>query len=411
MNDTNKNILLISYVFPPYYGIGGRRWARHAEYLTKAGYTVHVICAKNPFDKISLWQKNIENNKSIIVHQLPSRFPKSLLNYKPGLLNKLLYKFWISVIPFFTKSNFLDRSVFWKSVMLNKAKAVIAENKINPVIVTGGPFSVLYYATLLKKSFPDLFLLSDWRDPWTWAPNWGYSTLSDNRMKEEKRMERLTLKDSDIITVPTDSMLNSIIKMYPEYTGKIKVVPHFFDADEIPVKTKTKSDKLRLVYYGTTYIQTEHYFKELATVLKSNSDSVTLDMYSDHPNCKTIFNEHQLTNVNYYPVMPAHQLFSKFENYDMVLLVHPDYGKDNISTKFYEIIYSRTPIFLMSESGLASEFIKANELGLHASVGQINEVFSRLISNRKEFPYNHTYDVNIFSLKNITFEIIKLISR
>lgn len=409
MPETNKNILLISYVFPPYYGIGGRRWARHAEYLAKAGYTIHVICAKNPFDKISLWQKNIEGNKSIIVHQLPSRFPKSLLNYKPGFFNKLLYKFWISLLPFFTKSNFLDRSAFWKSVMLEKANVLISENKINKVIVTGGPFSVLYFATLLKKSFPGLFLLSDWRDPWTWAPNWGYSSLSDERMKEEKRMEKLTLNDSDVITVPTESMLNSIVKMYPEYAGKIKVLPHFFDEEEIPVKSKTKSDKLRLVYYGTTYINTEHYFKELADILKSNADAITLDIYSDNPNCKSIFNEYQLANVNYYQVLPANQLFSKFENYDMVLLVHPDYGKDNISTKFYEIIYSRTPIFLISEPGLASDFIKTNKLGVHASSGQLKNAFSQLVLNRQEFIYNQTFDVSAFSLKNITSEIIKLI--
>ncbi len=406
----NKNILLISYVFPPYYGIGGRRWARHAEYLAKSGYTVHVICAKNPFDKISLWQKNIEGNKSIIVHTLPSRFPKSLLNYRSGLLNKIIYKFWITILPFFTKSNFLDRSVFWKSVMLRKANELIKTNEIKKVIVTGGPFSVLYYATLLKKTFPDLFLMSDWRDPWTWAPNWGYSNLAPERMKEENRMELITLKDSDVITVPTDSMKMSIVKMYPEFANKIQIVPHFFDMDEIPVKQKSQSNKLRLVYYGTTYIQTGHFFEELVKSLKAFSDDVTLDIYSDNPNCKPIFDKHKVTNVNYFQILPAHLLFSKFENYDMVLLVHPDYGKDNISTKFYEIIYSRTPVFLISEAGIASDFLISNKLGYHARKGEIHSVLNQLISFKNNIPYNKSYDVSGFSLPAITSQIIKLLT-
>lgn len=409
MPDKKKQILLISYVFPPYYGIGGRRWARHTEHLAKLGYTIHVICAKNPFAKTSLWTKNISNNPNIIVHQLPAKFPNVLVNFTPSFFQKLLYKFWITVLPLMTKSNYLDRSAFWKNVMLKKAEAIIKENNINEVICTGGPFSVLYFATFLKQIFPTLFLISDWRDPWTWAPNWGYDTLSKERMAVEKNMELLAVQNSDVITVPTDSMKVALTERYPAFAEKIKIIHHFFDKEEIVVVPKTPSKKVRMVLYGTIYINTTHFFEELAAYLAKHSDTFSLDVYTDNPSCRSIFEKHKAGNVNFYPVLPANQLFAKFKDYDFVLLVHPSYGKDNVSTKFYEIIYSRTPIVLISEPGLGPDFVVNNRLGYHAAAGEIEKVFTKIQADKETFQYNSTYDVSPYSIERITSEIAGLL--
>lgn len=409
MPQSNKHILLIAYVFPPYYGIGGRRWARHSEYLAKLGYTVHVVCAKNPFDKISLWQKNIDNNPKIIIHQLPTKFPNVLVDFKHTFFQKIAYKFWITILPFITKGNYLDRTVFWKNTMLNKASEIIQANKIERVICTGGPFGVLYFVTLLKKKFPAIFLLSDWRDPWTWAPNWGYNTLSEKRMLAEKKMEECAMQGADIVSVPTESMKNSLQEKYPRFIDKIKIVPHFFDREEIDIVAKSSSNKIRMVLYGTIYINTIHYFEEIASFLAANKENYTLDIYTDHPSCKPIFEKHNASNVSFHGVLPAKDLFAKFKDYDFVLLVHPDYGKDNVSTKFYEIIYSRTPIFLVSEPGLGPDFVVKNNLGYHATAGNIQKVLTTMLSQKSTFKYNATYDLSGFSLEKITEGISILI--
>lgn len=409
MPDKKKQILLISYVFPPYYGIGGRRWARHTEHLAKLGYTIHVICAKNPFKKTSLWTNNVSNNSNIIVHQLPTKFPNVLVNYTPSFFQKLLYKFWITLLPLLTKSNYLDRSVFWKNVMLKKTETVIKENNINEVICTGGPFSVLYFATFLKKTFPNIFLISDWRDPWTWAPNWGYDTLSKERMLVEKNMEQLTVQNSDVVTVPTESMKVALTERYPSFAGKVKIIHHFFDKEEIVLAPKSIAKKTRLVLYGTIYINTSHFFNELAAYLAMHIDTFSLDVYTDNPSCQSIFEKHKANNVNFYSALPAKQLFAKFKDYDFVLLVHPSYGKDNVSTKFYEIIYSRTPILLISEPGLGAEFVLNNRLGYHASKGEIGKVLTQIHANKESFQYNNTYDVARYSIEQITSEIATLL--
>lgn len=410
MPGTNKHILLIAYVFPPYHGIGGRRWARHAEYLAKKGFIIHVICAKNPFEKISLWYNNINSNPNIILYKLPARFPKVMVNFKHNFIQKIVYKFWNLVMPFCTKGNYLDRSVFWKNVLLKKAGKIITEHQIESVICTGGPFSVLYYATLLKQQFPKLFLLSDWRDPWTWAPHWGYGSLSEDRMKVEKHMEKCALEGADIVTVPTESMVQSITSMYPEYKNKIKLLPHFFDMEEIAILPKSKSNKIRMVYYGTVYINTNSCFEELSKFLAEHENQFQLDFYSENPSCKAIFTKNNCKNVNFLDVIPAKKLFARFSDYDFVLLVHPEYGKDNVSTKFYEIIYSQTPIILISKTGLASAFILQNKLGFHAEPGTIGILLNEIYLLKDQWGYHSSFDVSPYSLSTIADKIAKMLN-
>jgi hypothetical protein len=47
--NSEKTILIICYGFPPFPGIGGRRWAKFSKYLSSYGFNINVIASKNPF--------------------------------------------------------------------------------------------------------------------------------------------------------------------------------------------------------------------------------------------------------------------------------------------------------------------------------------------------------------------------
>lgn len=404
-----KHLLLIAYVFPPYYGIGGRRWAKHATELTKLGYTIHVICARNPFDKDSMWWEAVKQNPYIIVHQLPGRYPKALVNFAPGLLQKISYKFWITLLPLLTKGSYLDRTIFWKGVMLRKAKHLIDRHGINKVICTGGPFGTMYHATLLKKWRPDLFLLNDLRDPWTWGPNWGFPGLSAKRMAYEKSLEKMMMRDSDVVTVPVAEMYDYLAKHYPEHISKVKVIPHFYDTGELSVKQKTASGKVRLVLYGNIYQDIEHYLDKSAAFFAKHQDKFDFDIYTDKTSHLKYFEKHGAANVKTQGQMPAKQLFDRFERYDFVLLYTPLYGIHNISTKFFEIIYSRTPVVFFGEPGRASEFLESNRLGLQVNLESFEQKLLDLHAKKQSFDYNHAFDVSDYSIEKITRDIAALL--
>lgn len=395
-----KHILLISYVFPPYYGIGGRRWAKHADELTKLGYTVHVICAKNPFDEKSLWTDIVENNPNIILYLLPSMFPKVLVKFNHNFFQKIAYKFWMHVLPLLTKGSHLDRTIFWKRIMLRKAKKIIQTNNIKHVICTGGPFGVMYFTTLLRQWFHDIFIINDFRDPWTWGPNWGFPDLDAKRMEYEKNLELKTIQNSNLITVPNLEMKVFMDNRYPNFKEKIIELSHFYDTKELVVKEKTKSNTIRLLYYGNIYHKLEGFLEMAAKILAKHKDKFTFDIYTDKTHHLKYFENHNAYNVVTYAQLPTNKLFEKIDNYDFVFIPTPDYGKNNISTKFFEIIYTKTPIIIFSNKGLAGEYIENNRLGIHADIENLEQKLLNLYYT-KNFEYNKNFDITKYELKNI----------
>jgi len=409
VNLENRHILLIAYVFPPYYGIGGRRWAKHADELTRLGYIIHVICAKNPFNEVSLWHEMVKKNKNIIVHQLPSYYPNVFVNYEHNFIQKIQYKIYSVILPMIVKGSIYDRTKFWKKPMLAKASEIIASHNIKQVICTGGPFGVMYHSTFLKQKFKGLFLMNDFRDPWTWGPNWGYPSLNANRMAYEKKLERNTIKSSDLITVPNSEMLRYLHNHYPEYKNKIIELPHFYDAAELSAPLKTKSDKIRLVYYGNIYHDIEKYLNITAEFLEKHKHKFTFDIYTDKKHHKPFFRRHNATNVITFPQLPAHQLFKRFSQYDYVLIHNPPYNKNNISTKFFEILFSKTPIILFSETGAASEFLENNRLGIAVNENNFEKKMLDLFY-KKDFVFNESYNISEYEIKKVALRISNLLS-
>lgn len=403
--EDKKHILLVSYVFPPYYGIGGRRWAKHAAELTKLGYVVHVICARNPFAKTSLWWNLVKDNPNIIIHQLPRRYPKVLVKFDHSLLEKIAYKFWFTLLPYLTRGSFLDRTIFWEHVMLRKAGKVIRQHQIRHVICTGGPFGVMYQVTKLRRRFPDIFILNDLRDPWTWGPNWGYPNLPPGRMAYELAKESKAIEDSDLFSVPSLDMSVYLKNKYPKFKDKFIHIPHFFDPSEACAQTKTSSDRIRLVMYGNIYHNIEDYVQQLAKQMSIHRDAFTLDIYTDKQHHWSKFREQGADNVRFFDQLDAKLLFKKFADYDYVLLFSPSYNINNISTKFYEIISTKTPIILFCEKGQGSDFLVSNRLGMHADLNSIGVLLDNLAAGKSDFIYNRDYDISPYSLGSVTRQI------
>lgn len=404
-----KHILLVSYVFPPYYGIGGRRWAKHASELTKLGYVVHVICARNAFDEKSLWWDLVKDNPNIRIYQLPRRYPKVLVKFDHHFLQKILYKFWITVLPFLTKGSYLDRTIFWEKVMLRKARKLITEYSINHVICTGAPFGAMYQVTKLRKWFHDIFIMNDLRDPWTWGPNWGFANLPAERMKHELELELKVIEDSDIISMPGEEIKKHLWQKYPLHRNKFRIIPHFFDEEELCIKEKSKSETIRLIMYGNIYHGIENLIEKTSEILAQHKGRITLDVFTDKKKHEQVFREMGADNVRFFDQIPARDLFRKFSEYDYVLLIHPHYGINNISTKFFEIIYTRTPIILLCDDGLGPTFLRDNGLGVHANINTAYDLFDKLANNNLDFRYNHSYDISEYSLRNIARNISSLL--
>ncbi|MDQ3047943.1 MAG: hypothetical protein M3R27_10375, partial [Bacteroidota bacterium] len=392
--------------FPPYPGVGGRRWAKFAKYLAEDGYEVHVISAENPFDEKSLFSKDTINPR---IHNfiLPAEYPAVLVKPVKRVLDKILYRFYLNILKLATKGNYHDRGVLWKKSLNKKASEVIEKHGIRNVVVTGAPFSILHHCLDLKLKHPSLNLIGDMRDPWTWGTGYGMGILSFSRKQVEEKMEREVLNGYNSLTVPSTEMQSFLNQKYDVADSKVSLIPHAYDETEIGQLPKSISQKCRLLFYGTLYPEISSEFRKLSEALSKNP-SISLEIYSGTERYLDYFSEDVANRVNYHPSREPSLLFQRFADCDYVLVIQPDFAKEFITTKIYEIIYSGTPILLISSPGKLSDFIKANKLGIHIEPENINDDLHKAVSSTiSDFRFS-SFPIEDFSFRSVTKQLIAL---
>ena len=407
-----RNILIVSYYFPPNKSVGARRWAKFSKYLQRKGHNVVVICAENPTNSNSPWDKDIEGMN---IHTLPVKYPAILFSNPSSLLNKIKYKLSVKYLQLTTKGTIYDQTLFWEKQLLTKAHELIKENNIDTVITNGPPFRLLYYCTKLKQSFPNIKLISDFRDPWTWWYNMGYPQLKGKDKAIEFKMEEEVINLSDLVLTPNDVMQKILIEKYPSRQPFIKELPHAYDGDEFFAKDKQgqkkANGKLNLIYFGTLYNGLEDEYRLFSKALKSAENDVNLDIYTNQFDYQNVFHEDDLDEVVHFKrAIPMSNLSEIIANYDYVVILSPDFGKENISTKFFEIINFRIPFLFISKPGKASRFIEDNSLGIHLEAAALQAQFESIVNNTHEFVYNREFDVEPYSFDKQTDNLLQYIS-
>jgi glycosyltransferase involved in cell wall biosynthesis len=402
-----KDILIISYVFPPYPGIGGRRWAKFAKYLAKRNIRVHVICAQNPFEEESIYSDDI-TSPLIHVHRLDPKYPLILLTTPKGIFQKLSYRYQRKRLLSMARGSIYDKALFWKEQLEKKAVDIIEKNNVKVVIATGAPFRINYYACQLKKKFPDLKLINDLRDPWTWGVSYGFKDMDPLRRQFEEWMQTETIKESDIVTVPVEAMCTHLKHIYPYFNSKIELLAHGYDAEEFDLRSNITGNKI--LYYGTLYPNQKDRFNALAIAL-SFSGEFSLDIFSDSSRYKTCFkNFGSAQHVTYHSPVKPQELFKQLRESCTVLIMQPDNAKDYITTKIYEIVHAQRPIIYIGKKGDLWNFISENKLGVCYDP---SEIIGNFLSDamKKVSVMQITYDVSKYDFKALTEQLLGLISK
>ena len=409
MNESAKRILIISYIFPPYPGIGGRRWAKFAKYLTREDYEVHLICANSKENEKSVWMHDVLDNQKIIIHEVNTFFPKAFTRKSTNILEKVIYKFWKSFTTFLFHGYIYDKAIYSGDRFTAKAKEVISHYKIGDVVVTGAPFRLVYYISRLRKEWPHFRLLADFRDPWTWEPDSHYQRLSRKKLEYEMKLESFVMQHADTILVPTKNMVEHLQNAYPMQKDKCFMLQHAWDEDEIKPNFNIKEDIIRLVLFGTLYNEIESSVKLVADEIKKANGKVILDIFSDTQRYKELFEEGGASPwVNYYAQLPSRELYLIVRNYRASLIINNDTDKDHISTKFIELAASRTPVIYIANKGTAGDFVASNDLGWHLENEVIPDFFEKLISGKLEKP-SPRIAIDQLSFKMVTAKLIRII--
>ena len=413
-------ILLISHTFPPYKGIGGRRWAKFAKALARMGHPVHVIHSAGGEDlKGSLWTADI-NEPGIHAHPVPQRYPTVLFK-RPltGFTEKVMYRAWKVLLPMMTKGNWLDKSILWRGQLLREAGTLIEQHGIRWVLVSGAPFRLFHFGVELKK-LHGIRLLCDLRDPWTWHDGYGHGSLSVGDQRHERTLEREMMENADRVTSPHPSVIAHLCAAYPAQAAKCSVLGHAIDPDELGQPLPLRNDgEIHLIYAGSLYgaQEAEAYFEQLMRAFEKVRETrperwahVRLDLYiTGHGTgaYRTKLKARGLDgHIRMHAPIPAREVFKRIAEADGVLIFIPSFNKDLLGTKFTEIFHLRRPVIHVGEPGAVSEAILSRKLGASIPVDRLLEELPALLCGERRIAIDPNVDLSEHMLEPITERLL-----
>ncbi len=400
-----KKILIVSFYFPPSSAIGGRRWAKFAKYLKLSGNQVFVIAAHSITSGKSLWSDDIS---TLDIRYIQSRYPRILLTVAKTIAGKLQYRFWKILLNLFSKGTIYDHSIFWKKNFEKIAIKKIKYDLYNNIIVNGPPHMSSYFSVKLKEKFPELNVIVDFRDPWTWWNNMGYNTLSAKRLKYELSKEQYVVNNANYILMPSEAMKKILVQKYPGNSHKFIVIPHGYDEMEmnkIILEKQQEKKSIRIIYGGTLYVGIENHLKTLIQSAQLAEVKITIDFFSLYNKYPELIRAEN--NCYFYDAVNSSTYLTEVSKSDYVLAFAPDDLEDFIGSKFFEIIYLKKPIIYIGKKGMISDFLENNRLGVHILPDNDQMKLANFFNSG--FEYNHKFEIHQYSFSELSKKIESLI--
>lgn len=363
-----KKVLIVANQYPPAGGSGVQRTAKFVKYLRLFGYEPIVFT-------------KTKKNSEILDYSLLKEIPKDIKVIRSKALDTTLYK-GIFKYPgkyFGRKLLIPDAEKLWQLFGRKKATYLMLNENIPLVYTTSYPYSDHLMGLYLKKHFPKIKWIADFRDEWTNNPYLLDNPYSNFRMKKEKRMEKDVLIKADVLITNTPVMLDNFLKNNKDLDlkNKFNVIPNGYDSTDFENTdnyTPPKNEKFTMTYTGALYgrRKPDYFFEALKNLLdngKINRKKITVNLIG-HYKEKLLYDkikEYDLLGVvNIIKYLPHNECIKKLISSDALLLIEGEgKGSDAFYTgKVFEYMISKRPIIAMiPENGAAAQLIRKTKAG------------------------------------------------
>ncbi|WP_460219033.1 glycosyltransferase family 4 protein [Psychroserpens sp. MEBiC05023] len=251
-----KQILIITYYWPPAGGPGVQRWLKFVKYLPEFGIDPIIYCPENP--SYPIIDEGLLNEVSdavkVIKHPIkePYRFAsllskKSYKTISSGVIPKQKKQSLIEKLMLYVRGNFFipDARKNWVKPSTLFLSDYIKSNYTDTVITTGPPHSLHLIGLALKKQF-DIKWLADFRDPWTTIGYHKQLKLTTSSKAKHSQLESEVLNTADEIIVTSE---NTKLEFQTKTSQPISVITNGYDRHDVQRPSKDK--KFTLSHIGS----------------------------------------------------------------------------------------------------------------------------------------------------------------
>ncbi len=411
-----EKVLIIANEFPPMGGAGVQRTTKFVKYLPEFGIEPIVVTKKHVGD---LTDKTLleDLSEDLMVYRLK---PYDTMNRK-GLL-RLPFKFLA------TRILSPDSEYFWYFLNKDKVAEIIKKNNIKCIYTTSFPYSSHLMGLYLKRLFPSIRWVTDFRDEWTNNPYHLDSVYRRIKLNLEKKKELSVTEECDFLITNTPFMLENFVKDDPSLVGRSTYIPNGYDDDDFKDLNNLRDggDKFVITYTGSLYgrrnlneflqglkisIDNNKIDKEKLEIrIVGNIYQDVIDEYARNYNLEGI--------INSFGYMPHKESIQMLYNSDILLLViGKGKGSKNFYTgKIFEYIRVDRPILaIVPKDGAAAQVINATNTGSVIDPDDINGISGGLERYYIEWLEEKTShksnweEIKIFSRKSQTEKLAKIL--
>jgi len=378
----SKEILYLSYHFPPYSNILSNRATEFSKRLIESGFKIFVVSAKNnknaPIDKELLKAVDSPLIKNAQVYNLSFSSSGMASSVKKISFLKELF----NVFLFF----------HWMPLSFVKGSQIIRKNNIRIIYTSAPPFYSLLLGYLLKKIFK-IPLVVEYRDPWSDNP-YVLGNMSEFAKKNYNKIDKKVLKTSDAIIAISEGLKDYLIESFPSIVQeeKVFVLPNGLDIDStLATDINLPPPPSEIVFTFTGKLYGLRDLKPLIKIVSSVKDVGKLEDISLKINIFGRYNFEYLSNLiqkykvsEYFSLngfIPRPECLKKISESTLTLHIGENFNYPTISFKVWDYLsMGKKIIYLGREDSFTARFLKENDLGFTIPVNKHDLGVKKFIS-------------------------------
>ena len=427
-----KKVLIITYYWIPSGGAGVQRWVKFTKYLRDFGWEPIIYTPENPeFPSIDhSFEKDIPVDITVLKTPIwePYNVYRKLSGKKDeainaGFISENKKQGWKDKLSIWIRGNFLipDPRRFWINPSVRYLTEYIRTNPVDTVITTGPPHSMHLIGLGLKKNFPTLPWIADFRDPWTNIDFYKDLNLTWFADKMHHRLETKVVRAADCVLVVSQGMKDEFELMKPK---QLQVITNGYDESDVYKLGIELDNKFSISHIGTLNAarNPKTVWKVLSEICAENPDfknDLRIQLvgkvdFSVLEDIRRFGLQDQLLKIDY---LSHNEAIAKQNASQILLLLINKSGnaKGILTGKFFEYLAAKRPIFAVGPTdGDAADVLR--ETGAGVMVGFLDEISSKqaILDFYNQFKTNklsvQSKSVERFSRRSLTGELANLLN-
>lgn len=380
-----KKVLIITYYWPPSGGGGVQRWLKMSAFMKSNGWEPIIYTPSNPaFDvKDPSLMKDVDEDITVIktpifepVEVFQSAF--KLVGKKPPQQKDFISDRNSSLFQraaTYIRGNYFipDPRVTWVSPSVKFLKKYLKENPVDAVISTGPPHSMHLIAMRLKKIFPNIQWVADFRDPWSEWDLLDVLKTKEAARKRHRRLEREVLHTADLTVSISPYHVDRLIALGAK---RCELINNGYDHRDFLKAKKITTDKFVIRHLGSVdeLRDPRPMMGAIADLIHEKNilqEDISVEFIGPVNNSfrQYIEDNAALAGITKFaPAVPHSAVVDLYCSSTLLLLIlaHTDIAAGNMPGKMYEYMASGTPIL-----GIGPEDGDAAVLLLQTNSGKI----------------------------------------